>query len=266
MREAYFNYPSLPWTSAWIWGVPLASALLLAVLFASGANQALFVAINSHAGALTGGAFWANVTVLGNSLVAFTLLLWLVGWRADIVWSLILAAVVATVLSQGLKHLLDVARPAAVLSGDAIHVIGAVYHRDSFPSGHTTTIFTVMGALCLRLRRRSWAWALLPLGALLGLARVAVGAHWPMDVLGGAICGWVAAACGVWAATRTRWGMGRWSQTVIALFLFAAAAALLNYDTGYPQARYLERILAVASMGAGVANLLQLWRPRPVGR
>jgi membrane-associated phospholipid phosphatase len=257
--DGYRNVP--PWTSGWFWGVPAASGLLMLALYLSGDNQVLFLWINGHAGAATGDVFWANVTVLGDSLVALTLLLWLVGRRGDIVWAVIVAAVVATALSQGLKHVLDVARPAAVLSPDVIHVIGTTYRRDSFPSGHTTTVFTVLGVVCLRLERRAWAGLLLPVGMFIALARVAVGAHWPMDLLGGAVCGWIAAVCGVWLASRASWGEGRWGQTVIGIFLVAAAIGLIDYDTGYHQARMLERFLAVASLIAGGINLVRLWRP-----
>lgn len=57
----------------------------------------------------------------------------------------------------------------------------------SFPSGHTTTAFSVLvafGALWPRARALLWTYAL-----LIAVSRIVVSAHYPSDVLGGAIVG-----------------------------------------------------------------------------
>ncbi len=85
------------------------------------------------------------------------------------------------------------------------HVIGALFYRArpfvahrvtqliahpadaSFPSDHTTLAFALVLALWLVLDRTRWWWV--ALGALIGVARVFVGVHYPLDVLGGAAIG-----------------------------------------------------------------------------
>ena len=57
----------------------------------------------------------------------------------------------------------------------------------SFPSDHTTLAFTLIVALWFSLGRTRWLWV--AWGALIGLARVFVGVHYPTDVLGGAFLG-----------------------------------------------------------------------------
>jgi len=57
----------------------------------------------------------------------------------------------------------------------------------SFPSDHTTLAFTLIVALWFVLGRTRWLWV--AWGALIGLARVFVGVHYPTDVLGGAALG-----------------------------------------------------------------------------
>lgn len=57
----------------------------------------------------------------------------------------------------------------------------------SFPSDHTTFVFTLIVALWFSLGRTRWFWV--AWGILIGVARIIVGVHYPTDVLGGAILG-----------------------------------------------------------------------------
>ncbi|HEU5479945.1 MAG TPA: phosphatase PAP2 family protein, partial [Candidatus Tumulicola sp.] len=58
-----------------------------------------------------------------------------------------------------------------------------------FPSGHTAVAFAVAAALAPDLPRpvRPFVWLL---AVIVGFARVYVGAHFPLDVLGGAALGY----------------------------------------------------------------------------
>jgi undecaprenyl-diphosphatase len=60
----------------------------------------------------------------------------------------------------------------------------------SFPSGHTTAIFSVMTPYILSLPQLSFI--LIPLGLCVGISRIYLGLHYPSDVLAGAILGTVA--------------------------------------------------------------------------
>jgi undecaprenyl-diphosphatase len=58
---------------------------------------------------------------------------------------------------------------------------------DSFPSGHAAAFFALATAVFF-LNRRAGKW-FFALSALIALARVFCGVHWPLDVLAGAIIG-----------------------------------------------------------------------------
>jgi membrane-associated phospholipid phosphatase len=62
----------------------------------------------------------------------------------------------------------------------------------SFPSGHTAQAFFLASLLAHHFHTNLLLSALLyGLAALVGLSRLYVGAHYPRDVLGGMIAGWV---------------------------------------------------------------------------
>jgi len=73
-----------------------------------------------------------------------------------------------------------IARPFIAL--DFVPLVGRV-PAAAFPSGHATVFFSL--AFALFFLNRSWGWSYLLAACLIGLARVFVGVHWPLDILGG---------------------------------------------------------------------------------
>jgi undecaprenyl-diphosphatase len=100
--------------------------------------------------------------------------------------SLGLALAVAHVVSG----LVDRPRPF-VAHPHAVHLFAAHAPDASFPSDHATAAFAI--AMAVWLRDRRWGTALLVLAALLALGRVALGLHYPADVVAGALLGIVSA-------------------------------------------------------------------------
>ncbi len=93
---------------------------------------------------------------------------------------------VTALIIIGLKPYLDFPRPLMALGSRAVIVVGRPELHHSFPSGHAT--FSVLLAASLS-AGRSWPlkWALWIGAALVCVSRVAVGAHFPADVVGGAL-------------------------------------------------------------------------------
>jgi undecaprenyl-diphosphatase len=97
--------------------------------------------------------------------------------------------VVSGIASQVLKHLFGRARPPL------IDVVGP-FHFDMFsmssryasmPSGHSITAFATALALSYLMPR--WRWAFIFVAAMVCVSRVIISAHYPSDVLIGAIIG-----------------------------------------------------------------------------
>ena len=235
------------------WAVPAACALAMAAIWALEANVALFRALNSLA---TAEVLWANITVLGDTVVAFALCLPLWRRRPDLLWAFVFVALLGTLWVHGLKPLFDIPRPPAVLPD--VNVIGPAYKAHTFPSGHATTAFAIGGLYALGLQLRSGYVIFLSAATLAALSRAVVGVHWPLDILAGAFGGWLAAYAAIELARRTaRFGTKPWVQWLIALFLAGCALWLVigHGKSGYPQADLFQRAIGICCLALAAARL-----------
>lgn len=237
------------------WLVPALAAGLFIAISALGANAPLFLALNKI-GPATNDALWANITVLGDGMVAFALCLPLWRRRPDLLWALAFLALFGTLWVHGLKPLVDLSRPPAVL-GDQVHVIGRLYKAHSFPSGHATTAFALAGLLTLGIAARAGVAAIVTAATLVGLSRAVVGAHWPLDIVAGAFGGWLCAVLAARLGRRTRsFGEHPAVQATLALLLAACAVALVaGYPDDYPQAVLFQRAIGICCLAAAALRL-----------
>jgi membrane-associated phospholipid phosphatase len=238
-------------------GVPVVSALLAAAIYLGGSNQPLFLWLN-RLGAPAGEVFWSCVTVLGDALVAITLLAFVARRYPQAVWAVLLASIFALVWTHGFKQLLPfpVPRPAAVLSTDSFQIFGRTLRQGSFPSGHATTVFTLAGVWIAQLAHPGWRAAVLALAVVVAGSRVMVGAHWPLDVLMGAFGGWLAAALGMAWARRWPYGLSPAGRVTVATLLTVAAVSLFFINTGYPRAVWLQYGIAAVTTAFALRELV----------
>ncbi|MTW21233.1 phosphatase PAP2 family protein [Allochromatium palmeri] len=196
---------------------------------------------------------WSCLTVLGDERVVLALTLLFSLRHPRLFWTLILAALIAIAASRGLKELFDAARPPAVLATDAFNLIGSARKRLSFPSGHSITAAVFCGVFILHTRWIEWRVLLLLIAILAGLSRVAVGVHWPIDVVAGLTLGALAALIG--GRLATRWpGPATWLSVHLTFVVLAVLAAfsLLFEDGGYPEAALMQRLLGLGALASAV--------------
>lgn len=242
--------------SRWlIFGPPaLALALLVGVELAH-LDRWLFFHLNDLS-SLTGPGLWAHITILGDGLVCAVLLLPWVRRHPERVWGGLLGAVFMVIILRTFKGLLSLPRPLGVLPDDLVTVIGPGHRRSAFPSGHTATIALLTGVWALSSIRRWAPWLALGTAVLVGVSRVAVGVHWPSDVLGGLALGWTSAWVGLRIAPRVRWGLHPTGRRVLTGALLASALVLLLFDhTGYPGVMLFQRSIALACLTLGIIEL-----------
>ncbi len=230
MKEGSARFPAV--TAA-------ALAVFLAALAAAGAGGIpLLLAVNrSHSPWLD--PLMLAVGETGNAALAGLLLALLMPFRRREALAAIVAVILAGAASDLLKGLFGAPRPPALLPGQ-IHVIGPALLDGSFPSGHAATVFAAVfalrGAFLGSLGRPAW-WALAAVAVLAGYSRIYVGAHFPLDVAGGALVGFLAGEAARGPLSSLSAGAARGGVAVDRAFLLLGFACAVFLG-------WFERLLA----------------------
>ena len=241
-----------PLTTPWAWLPPAVALAAAGSILATGSNRPMFLWLN-HGGHAVGDVAWFHLTMLGDGAVALALVLPCIRRTPRLFWAALVAAVVADLWTQGTKQLIDVPRPLSVLAGGSFHLAGPGYRHVSFPSGHAAAAFAlagiwIMGADGLWL----WRGLLLVLAGLVGLSRIMVGVHWPLDVLWGMLGGWLGAWCGLALQARWRWRTaGRGGMLAGTVLMAVTASLFVSRHIGMPAVMPAQRVLAAVCLAWG---------------
>lgn len=188
-------------------------------------------------------AFWKAVTWLGEEdffLLAIPVVYWCV--EAGLALRLALLYFASVVVNTGAKDLFNTPRPTPQQVRMVLEGTGP-----AFPSGHTQASTVFWGFLATQVKKPWLSWLAGILIVLVGVSRVYLGAHWPVDVLGGWGIGLVLVGLAVWFYglwQRRGWRLSLpWQLGLgiaVPVFLFALHA---NADTS-------------RALGAGMGVLL----------
>lgn len=153
--------------------------------------------------------FWKLVTDSGLGEVQIPVLLLLAIPKATRRFAL--AGLLAFLLSGALRLIfartISRSRPSNLFDSVPLE---STFGDTSFPSGHTTTSFAIAVIVLLMLSgtRKVWiGWLLLAWAVAVGISRVVVGVHWPLDIFGGALFG-AAAASGLYLLLLNKGWLG----------------------------------------------------------
>ena len=231
--------------------LPAAMLVAAVALQASPLNKALFLSLNAWA-MLLPDELWSCWTILGDTWMVLTVLALCLWWQPQALLGFALAVPLGGAVSRLTKVMTQMPRPAGAMELSQFHIIGPVLEFHSFPSGHTLSAFALLAVVLAGRRWGVWGFLGWFLAVGVGVSRMAVGAHWPADVLAGAAMGWV---CG----TLTRAWCDPWLQRQnperrdrilrgVAWVCMALCAWSYRVDTFYPMGRELQIILACAGV------------------
>jgi undecaprenyl-diphosphatase len=174
----------------------------------------LFLEINRALSSAHASLFFSNITRLGDGLLlAFVILLPMFCFQRERfkrhAVPMVLSVALSGLVVFFVKAWVDRPRPKDRFSpvGVQVHAPLGTPGDRSFPSGHTQTAFGAATYLsCLYPR---FAPAFLVIAGLVGLSRIAIGVHFPLDVLVGALIGSLFSILGFWWVTKRNQGLGR---------------------------------------------------------
>ncbi len=129
-----------------------------------------------------------NATIISFSLLGMLLFIYFIKKDKNYLYTVINAALLiglTAIVTGTTKHFVARLRPYEVDQLIATPFIDS--GGFSFPSGHTTEVFTLFFAIFFFLNNRYWHFIFLLWALLIAYTRMAFGVHYPLDIIGG-IC------------------------------------------------------------------------------
>lgn len=166
----------------------LLSALLFGFSLWYGKENA-FLLLNTDLG-LFADQFFRYATLLGDGIIWVPVTLLILIFRRKY-WLLAFASIIiSTLIAQLSKNVFfkGMPRPSlAITDSSLFHSVAGVelHTMNSFPSGHTTTAFTVLLIACFFINRKQVVFIGLFLALLAAYSRVYLAQHFPIDLAAG---------------------------------------------------------------------------------
>jgi membrane-associated phospholipid phosphatase len=186
---------------------PVFWILLLSLLLACGICLVMFSSIDlffrlNTFHTLYLDTFFQNYTLLGDGVFSIAIfLLLLLADKIPLALQVITGYLFSGIISQIIKHLVHAPRPHAIITNaeypyfiEGVTLSG----MNSFPSGHTTSVFALAVLLALNTTDKRISLIYLITAIITGYSRIYLGQHFLADVTTGALIGTLSALVVYW--------------------------------------------------------------------
>ncbi|MFL5742507.1 MAG: phosphatase PAP2 family protein [Flavisolibacter sp.] len=174
----------------------LTLALLIGIFFLFYGKENSFLIINRYNSPAFDYVFRAW-TFLGDGLIWIPLFVYVFLFRRDYFIAVLASLIFCTILTQFLKNVVfpNDFRPI-VLLGERVRTIPGYYMNrvHSFPSGHTSTAFTLALLMSFIVRKNLWVYVFPLIAFFVGYSRIYLAQHFVTDVFAGLLTGIVSAS------------------------------------------------------------------------
>lgn len=152
--------------------------------------------------------FFKIFTLVGDGLTVILVIIGMLFIRYRYALLTALAYAFSSLVVQILKRLFNSPRPGKFFEGlNPIRTIeGYPLHEwNSFPSGHSTSAFTLAVVLTYLLPHKNRHWVIVPLAVLAAFSRVYLAQHFFQDVFAGAVLGVILTFQLIWWLENSEW-------------------------------------------------------------
>jgi membrane-associated phospholipid phosphatase len=181
----------------------------LVLLLLQGNHRSFELLNQFHSPALD--TIFMYMTLMGHGLfnVAVSLFLFIFLRKSRLSALVLVTFVISGICAQLLKKIIGAPRPSVALAGSGYdHFLPGISHGgyESFPSGHTTTIFALCMVLALCTYDGRKQTILFGIAMITAYSRIYLGCHFLSDVLAGAVLGSVVSLLTLrFTALRAKW-------------------------------------------------------------
>jgi len=167
-------------------------ALLVFLFLLLKGKEASFLVINQYNNPAFDRVFeyW---TYLGDGIIWVPLFVYVLIFKREFFIAILASLIICTVLTHFLKRVVfpDEMRPIIVLGTEKVRVIEGLHinTKNSFPSGHTSTAFTLALLMAYIVRGNFWVYFFPIVAFFVGYSRVYLAQHFVTDVFAGMLIG-----------------------------------------------------------------------------
>lgn len=166
-------------------------AIMVAVYVITFGKENSFLVINRY-NSTSLDYFFRYWTFLGDGLIWIPLFAYVLIFRRDYFITVVAGLIICTILTQFMKKVVfpEDFRPIVVLSEKVRTIPGYYMNRaHSFPSGHTSTAFTLALLMTYIVKKNFWVYFFPLIAFFVGYSRVYLAQHFVTDVFAGMLTG-----------------------------------------------------------------------------